>query len=632
MKKSIFFLIFQLLIMQINAQTGIYAASAIPDSLKKNANVVIRDQYIKFVLKDINTAKYTEHTVYTILNEKGKRFLNFDEFSSKFRVLDDAEIKVYDAFGVKQNTYSKKEMTSLNYGDGLVPEGKLTYFNVNAPTYPFTIEINYTIKYSGILSLPGYIIQPTGMSVQHSVFDVETPADLGIRYKLVNTTNKPVLAHDANKELYHWEAKSLVAIKSEPHSGSAFEFEPAIFLGPNKFKLDDYDGDMTSWKNFGIWINDLYKKTGSLSNEKKLFYQTLVKDAVTAEQKARILYNYMQNNMRYVSIQLGIGGLRPFPASFVDEKKYGDCKALSNYLKSALDAVGIKSNVVIIQGGMTPRNVLEDFPANYFNHVILCIPDMGDTTWLECTSNTLPFAELGPFTENRKAMMVTENGGVLVNTPKSSYLKNTEVFLTNIEVDDAYGAKVATSYTSTGEARNNLLMDFHLMKDDGKREYIINDIGWKQADRIHMITSGKAENPYSIMFKMEYDKIYSFKSGNKYFLEPRLHPVFREEIPETEKRIRDYYFTCPFQTTDTTIYKFPPGYSPEFLPKSKTIIQPFAQYTADYSWDAANQSIKSVAFLQIKEQIIKAADYQKLLDFKNQVLADLNEKIVMKKD
>ena len=76
----------------------------------------------------------------------------------------------------------------------------------------------------------------------------------------------------------------------------------------------------------------------------------MVKNATTDREKAAILYNYMQNNMRYVSIQLGIGGLRPFPASFVDDKKYGDCKALSNYLKSALDAVGVKSNIVNYTG------------------------------------------------------------------------------------------------------------------------------------------------------------------------------------------------------------------------------------------------------------------------------------------
>lgn len=78
-------------------------------------------------------------------------------------MLDDAEIRIFDLVGNKKDTYSKKEMTSLNYGEGLVPEGKLTYFNVNAPSFPVTVELDYSIKFKGILNLPVMIcIRPGG--------------------------------------------------------------------------------------------------------------------------------------------------------------------------------------------------------------------------------------------------------------------------------------------------------------------------------------------------------------------------------------------------------------------------------------------------------------------------------------
>jgi hypothetical protein len=175
MKKITGLLLLPFVALQINAQINIYSAFTIPDSLKKDADVVVRDEYIKFTIKDINSAKCEVHEVYTILNEGGKSALNFNEFSYKFRVLDDAEIKVYDAFGIKKNTYSKKEMTSLNYGDGLVPEGKVTYFNVNAPSYPITVEINYTIKYKGLFNYPGNYFQTTNHAVQNALFEVEAP-------------------------------------------------------------------------------------------------------------------------------------------------------------------------------------------------------------------------------------------------------------------------------------------------------------------------------------------------------------------------------------------------------------------------------------------------------------------------
>ena len=632
MKKTICLLLLNGLLLSSHAQINIYSALTIPDSLRTNADMVVREENIKLTIKDKNTAWLDVHQVLTILNEQAKKYLSFQQYSDKFQVLDDAEIKVYDLPGNKKNTYSKKEMTTGKYGNELVPDGKITYFEVNAPSYPITVEFNYSIKFKGIFGLPGYDMQSPWQAVQHSVFEVEVPADLGVRYKLVNTSQKPQLKQDGSKDVYTWELKNVKAYKLEKHSGSAYAYEPTVLLGPTKFQLDDYDGDMTNWKNFGAWIDNLYAKTTGLPDDKKIFYREMVKNATTDREKAAILYNYMQNNMRYVSIQLGIGGLRPFPASFVDDKKYGDCKALSNYLKSALDAVGVKSNLLIIQGSTSPREVYEDFSANYFNHVILCIPQQKDTIWLECTSTTLPFAQLGPFTENRKAMMVTSDGGVLVNTPVSNYKNNTESIHTIIEVDEEGGAKVNMHYILLGDGRDNLLMYFHDLKEDEKRKYFISDMEWKQPDIFEMRNSKNKDNPYLVWANMEYEKIYSFNAGSKLFFETRLYPIFDEEIPEYEKRMRDYYFTSPYQSFDTTVYKFPAAYTLENLPKNKSVSFPFAEYSCRYTWDAASHTLSSYAMLQIKDRIIKAADYIKLVDFKKQVMADMNEKIVMKKE
>ncbi len=615
-----------------NAQLNIYSALTIPDSLKKDADVVVREEYIKFTIKDINRAKFEVHEVYTVLNEQGKGVLNFNEFSSKFRMLEDAEIKIYDIMGVKKNTYSKKEMTSLNYGEGLVPEGKVTYFNVSAPSYPFTVEINYTVKYKGTLHYPANYFQLPHHSIQNEVFEVEAPVDLLFRYKIVNCNYQPVITHNGDKDLYHWEVKNLKAYKSEKHSGASENYLPKVLLAPNKFQLDEYDGDMTTWKNYGEWYSRVVEKTTELKEDRKTFFNTLVKNAKTSKEKATILYEYLQQNMRYVSIQLGIGGQRPFPASFVDEKKYGDCKALSNFLKSALDAVGVKSNLIIIYRDYLYTNVDEKFPIDNFNHVILSIPQPKDTIWLECTSNTLPFAYLDETTLNRKAVMVTDNGGVLVNTPVSSYKNNTDNIFTNIEMDENGGAKVKVTHTAAGESREYMLMGFNDMKEDEKRRYFLTNMEWKQPDFIDIATPVKTESTYIVNASMEYEKIFSFKAGNKFFLEPRLSNILKEDIPETDKRLRDYYFEYPYQTIDTTVYHFTVGFTPESLPKDKKIDLPFAAYNCAYKWDGAAATLTTIATLQIKERVVKAADYAKLLDFKKQVLADVNDKIVMKKE
>ncbi len=618
-------------VLTLQAQTGNYSVLNIPDSLRRDASVVTRDENIKVVIKDKNTAWYDVHQVITVMNEQAKGRLAFYWMSDKFHVLDAAEIKVYDAQGNKKNTYSRKEMNAMNYGEGLVPEGKLTFFEVTAPSYPITVEYTYSVKFKGILSLPDYDLQSPWESVQHSVFEVEAPDDPGVRYKLVNTKLQPVETISGSKKTLRWEVANLKAYKLEKHSGPSYAYKSMVLLAPNRFQLDDYEGDMSNWKNFGTWIKDLYAKTTGLPEEKKQFYRDMVKQATSDREKARILYQYMQNNMRYVSIQLGIGGWRPFPASFVDEKKYGDCKALSNYLKSALDAVGIRSNIVVIYRDYQPNLITEDFPVNNFNHVILCIPGTKDSTWLECTSTTLPFAQLDESTKNRKAMLVNEDGGVLVNTPRSDYVVNKQSIHTLIEVNTEGGATVQSNARFGGDERDQL-MDFHDFKDDEKRRWFLVNFSWKQPDQFKINTSEKKADPYWLKTEMGYEKIYSFNAGSKLFFEPRLYPIFHEDIPEDNERIRDYHFTYPYQSFDTTIYKFPAGYTLENLPQNRSVSKPFAQYTCTYAWDAATRTLTAYAWLQLKERIVKAADYKELYDFRKQVSADMNEKIVVKKE
>jgi hypothetical protein len=88
----------------------------------------------------------------------------------------------------------------------------------------------------------------------------------------------------------------------------------------------------------------------------------LVKGFDDPVEKVRTLYNYMQQRTRYVSIQVGIGGWQPFLASVVDEKGYGDCKALAHYMKSILDAVGIRSVYTLVMNkGIFPASELPAF-------------------------------------------------------------------------------------------------------------------------------------------------------------------------------------------------------------------------------------------------------------------------------
>jgi hypothetical protein len=340
-------------------------------------------------------------------------------------------------------------------------------------------------------------------------------------------------------------------------------------MAPIHFSFYGLEGDLSSWKSFGLWRNSLYKDLDVLPEDRRQFFSQLVKDIPDENGKIRRIYNYMQENFRYVSIQLGIGGWKPFPADFTDKKKYGDCKALSNYMKAALKSVGIKSYVAIINAEYNREAVDPDFPCNNFNHVILCVPGQKDSVWLECTSSTTEFNELGTFTENRNALLVTEEGGVLVPTPKSRSSSNVLSTVTTVQLSDDLSGLTNTTFTARGEFKE--LMDRILKeKKDDQKAAIVFYFGFKQPDDFELSKDVNDANKAKLL--MAVAKVPGFTSGSKLFISPRFYRMWPGSLPKADERKLDYYFRYPFEKSDTTILKLPAGIKPDVLPKENELL------------------------------------------------------------
>ena len=616
--------------------TGAYAqppgldAASIPASLKKNANSVKREERISFEVKAADKAYKKVHQVITILSEAGKEELFFYEFADKFHSLEDVELELYNSRGISLHKYSRSDLTKQTAGDGLVPDGKVYYLNITAPEYPVTLRIDYEIKYNGILNYPDYSLQLPEQAVENSVFSVRVPTDMGLRYKPKNTTNSPTITEDGNYKLYTWSVKNLPALEYEEGSVSRESRYPRILLAPNKFELDGYAGDMSSWQQFGYWYGRLAKNAMNLSEERKQFFLAMVKDAADDREKIKRIYSYVQNNCRYVLIALGIGGYKPFEADFVDKKKYGDCKALSNYTQACLNAVGIKSYQALINADYNKEPVDPDFPYNGFNHVIVCVPMDKDSVWLECTSTTVECGVLGNFTENRNALLITEDGGKLVATPRSRATENE--LSTNeriiLNTDGSGTAKVVLR--GTGEYKQIFLHYFGEQVKDEQKKYLVNDMGFIQPDEFE-IRYDKKNNQNLVEATMSIEKVPDFTAGSKMFLNPRIYKLWSYALPKSENRTQDFYFYHPLIKTDTTTYHLPDGYGIEAMPKTRELKFEYGTYTTSYVFDEKQKTITTTARLVLNEYKIPVEKFLETKKFFNDVLAEYTEKIIIKR-
>jgi hypothetical protein len=350
----------------------------------------------------------------------------------------------------------------------------------------------------------------------------------------------------------------------------------------------------------------------------------------TDKDKARFLYNYMQKSMRYVGIQLGIGGYKPFPATFVDEKKYGDCKALSNYMRALLKAVNINSYYTIIRSETNDEPIDLSFPANQFNHAILCIPFKADTTWLECTSNTRPFGKLDPSTENRKALIVTEDGGKLVNTPRSQAADNQLNSQVHVILDADGGAKAQLKISSTGIYRSEYI-DLASYKTDEQKQYIIRMLNMKQPSLFDLKPATDKDGVKEVDVELEYDKFCDIASGDKQFYRPRVFDLWQFTVPAEEKRKNDFYFDTPLLKTCVTTIDLPAGFEVETLPADQTLKFSYGSYEVKYQYDATKNQVTGTAKFNLTNQVIPAAKYTEMQVYMDAVAKAQNKKLVIRR-
>ena len=609
-----------------------YKASAIPDSLKANATSVVRYFKQEVTVRAPGKAVVKEHLIQTLLNEKAEKEAVFVLFyNRKFSDVEAAELIVYDSNGKLIKRYRKNDFYDRSaYEDiSIITDGRFLGVSHSIVSYPVTVEKISETNFSSFLDLPDWNVQPSETAVQYSSCKVSVRPSIGLRYKLKNFKSRPLKSRTADFDVYTWELRNLKAIKPEEDSED-WTFLPRVCFATNQIDFDDLPGDMTSWKSYGLWQQKLNAGLDVLSEERTLEIRKMVEGISSDREKARFLYEYLQKTTRYVSIQLGIGGLKPFAASFVDQKKYGDCKALTNYMHSLLKCVNIPSYYALVNAGENAEPADPDFVNDPFNHIILCIPFAGDTTWLECTNTSMPFGRLGSFIENRRALLITENGGKLVSTPRSVVGDNVFDSEARVKIATDGTATATMSIKSAGEYRD-LLLGATAQKVDDQKEFFIRFLNLKQPDLLAIKESQDKNGVKEVALEMEYQKLSDLAAGGKFFYRPRLFDLWHLTLPAMEKRQTTFYFDHPMLKKNSTVFSFPVNLELETVPADVVLSFSEGGYQVNYVYDKEKNELRSTSRFEIKNHAIPASKYNEMQRFMDEVAKSLSKKMVLRK-
>jgi len=616
-----------------NIYKDYYKAATIPDSLKTEANAVVRYTSDEITVKSASSQVIKHHIITTVLNQKGDKEGQIILFyNRKYDTYKDIEVKIYDAGGQLLKKYNKNDMyeRSAVSDETIITDERLMAMQHTIPTYPTTVEISYEENITSYTNLNPWIIRDDAeVAVQNAICTVNINPAVGFRYKPDNIVIDPIKVSANNVDTYIWKLSNLKASKPEENT-LRWQRQQKISFATNNFEYYGSDGTFDSWQNFGKWISKLNGDANVLPPARVEAIKKMTDTIKSDKDKARFLYNYLQKNMRYVSIQLGVGGLKPFPATYVDQKKYGDCKALANYMNALLKAVNIPSYYAIINAGTNAQPADPLFPDNVFNHVILCVPFKNDTTWLECTSNTQPFGKLGTFTENRRALLITEDGGKLVNTPRSTQDDNFFDTYTHLTINANGSAKAQLKFLSTGEYRA-MYVALEGEKMDMQKEYLLRTLNIKQPIAFDIKPSADKNGTKEVDIDLQYDKFYDMKVGDKQFFKPAAFDIWHGTLPELTKRKADFYFEHPMKKSCITTIDLPEGFEMESMPADVKLKFSYGNYDVNYQYDKVKNQVTTKAVFKLDNQVIPAAKYNELQQYMEDIAKSQSKKLIIKR-
>lgn len=621
--------------LAVQAGDGSYAVSAIPAALMKNANMIKRLDEERFTVRNIGKANYYHHYVYTILNEAGDKFAHAMVGYDKLRTFDFIDGSLYDAAGKKIKSLKKSDIRDYTDSDEgtFADDNRIKAHNFYYKVYPYTVEYETSVDYSFTMFFP--LWQPLDrekIAIERSRMQVICPADYQLRYKSFNYKGEPVQQTEKGSRVYTWEISNMAAFEDEPLSPDEVEFTPTVYLAPVQFEVQSYTGAMNTWQEYGKFVYTLKSNRDQLPDNIKQTVHQLTDGISDPKEKIAKLYRFMQDNTHYIGIQLGIGGWQPFDATYVATKKYGDCKALSNYMYSLLKEAGIPSCYALINAGRNNKFFVNDFPCAYFNHAILCVPLKGDTVWLECTDQTLPAGYLGDFTDDRSALIINENGGTLVHTPVYSYKDNLEIRHTKAVADESGNLSMDVVTRYTGLQQDRLHSIINGLTKEKVTEVLKDEFDLPQYDLIKYSYGEKPSRLPEITETLQLSAAnYAQVTGKRFFIAPNILTKTHIKLAPAENRQTEVQLLMAYTDIDTAEIQLPAGYQPESLPGPVVLQSKFGRYTSTVKVEGT--VMKYYRSTENYGGRFPAAEYNELAKFWQQVYrADRSKVVLVKKE
>ncbi len=482
--------------------------------------------------------------------------------------------------------------------------------------------------------------------VRESHYSLQLPQ--GWEYKASWLNHAEVQPTQTASNSWQWVVTDVKGIRHEPlmppMEGVAGQMVLSFFTS-EKIALNSN----MNWDAMGKWYSSLIGERVDASPEVKQHVAALTISKSTTLAKMQAIAAFVQQDIRYVAINLGIGGFQPHPAPEVFAHRYGDCKDKATLVRSMLREIGVDSYFVIINAerGVVTR----DMPAhNGFNHMITAIklpdgltdpsliatiqhPKLGRLLFFDPTNELVPFGQLPGYLQANYGLLVTPDGGELVELPQQPSAMNSVQRTAKLTLDATGTLKGEIKEVRLGERASLERERLRGVTKDVDRIKPIEDLlgGSLASFRItqaSLLNEHLTDQPFGFNYSFE-SPHYAKNAGNLLLVRPRVIGIKGLGFLETkEPRKFPIELDEPTRDTDTFEITIPAGYVVDDLPPPVDVDYPYASYHAK---TVVNGNVVDYTrTFEVKELSVPVNQVEELRKFYRIIAGDERNTVVLK--
>jgi hypothetical protein len=394
-----------------------------------------------------------------------------------------------------------------------------------------------------------------------------------------------------------WQLTDIPRIENEPYRPPAAGLAGSVLFTFFNDKMPSKS--YRNWSDLGTWFTQLSSNVRDASPALAQKVQELAPANLPLLQRIKALASFAQHDVRYVEIQIGIGGYRPHNAADIFTHRYGDCKDKATVLSAMLAQIGVKSYYVIVNA--TRGVVTKDFPPSLrFNHMILAValPEasyakplpamfehskLGHLLIFDPTNEFVPFGQIPHYEQDNYGLLVGEQGGELIHMPLSPPESNGISRTAKLKLlpDGTLQGDIEETYVGFNAM---LGRQFFQNESESERKKIIerligSSLGNFQLDHYELVNANDIDQDLIIRFKFSAAH-YAKNAGSMLLVRPRVLGELAGPWDPNKPRHYAYDFRAPFLDRDSVEISLPEGFQVDELPEPAKASFPFAQYSS----------------------------------------------------